>query len=238
MLPSSPLSHCPTHILTSFLSCVAVVFCRPPQVAYCLCSVSRSLGSTLSGLLSQPLQVLRSSFDVTHGVVQPSGGYAGGGGGNELCGAAAAAAAGVSLIGASGHQAAAGGAVVGGGGGVGFESPIQQHSGAVVVGASGAAGVQALQLHQPQQQQQQQQQPMARKVLFDMFAAWCEEGVATPGEYQARLSAGVAAALGRLRDYEPEARDALRAELLQAAELLDQAARLAMSALLQVRWRG
>lgn len=56
-----------------------------------------------------------------------------------------------------------------------------------------------------------------------------------PGaEYAARLSSGMAAALGRLKDLEVEARDTLALELQQSADCLDQAARMAMAALLQV----
>jgi hypothetical protein len=49
-----------------------------------------------------------------------------------------------------------------------------------------------------------------------------------------RLSTGVSAALARLRDLDPEGREAVRAELHQCAEALDAAARGAMAALLQV----
>jgi hypothetical protein len=57
-------------------------------------------------------------------------------------------------------------------------------------------------------------------------------------EYSARLSSGVSQALARLRDLDPDARDAVRAELLQCAETLDAAARGGMAALLQVRPAG
>ncbi len=53
-------------------------------------------------------------------------------------------------------------------------------------------------------------------------------------DYQARLNAGIANALARVKDYDTDTRDGLRQELVQSAELLDQAARLAMAAMLQV----
>lgn len=45
---------------------------------------------------------------------------------------------------------------------------------------------------------------------------------------------GITSALARLRDYDMETREGLSQELAQAAEFLDQAARLAMAAMLQV----
>lgn len=54
-------------------------------------------------------------------------------------------------------------------------------------------------------------------------------------EYHVRLNAGINAALARIKDYETDMRESLKQELMQSAELLDQAARLAMAAMLQVR---
>ena len=45
---------------------------------------------------------------------------------------------------------------------------------------------------------------------------------------------GINSALARLRDYDMETKEGLSQELAQAAEFLDQAARLAMAAMLQV----
>ena len=53
--------------------------------------------------------------------------------------------------------------------------------------------------------------------------------------YAARLSNGISLALARLKDYDSDSREGLRQELAQSAEFLDQAARLAMAATLQVR---
>lgn len=57
------------------------------------------------------------------------------------------------------------------------------------------------------------------------------------GEYQECLRAGITNALVRLRDYDMDTKEGLSQELAQAAEFLDQAARLAMAAMLQVRQR-
>jgi hypothetical protein len=54
------------------------------------------------------------------------------------------------------------------------------------------------------------------------------------GEYQESLRSGISTALVRLRDYDLDTKDSLTQELAQAAEFLDQAARLAMAAMLQV----
>lgn len=56
-----------------------------------------------------------------------------------------------------------------------------------------------------------------------------------PGEYQESLRAGISTALARLRDYDADTREGLSQELAQAAEFLDQAARLAMASMLQVQ---
>jgi hypothetical protein len=64
-------------------------------------------------------------------------------------------------------------------------------------------------------------------ILCDVWAAG--------GEYQSRLANGIAAALSRLKDVDMEGKEGLRQELQQSADMLDQAARLAMAALLQVR---
>lgn len=53
-------------------------------------------------------------------------------------------------------------------------------------------------------------------------------------EYHSRLTNGINAALARVKDYDTDTRESLRQELMQSAELLDQAARLAMAAMLQV----
>lgn len=58
------------------------------------------------------------------------------------------------------------------------------------------------------------------------------------GEYQESLRAGISAALARLRDYDTDSREGLSQELAQAAEFLDQSARLAMAAMLQVQGRA
>jgi hypothetical protein len=60
--------------------------------------------------------------------------------------------------------------------------------------------------------------------------------VATPAaaDYQARLNAGINAAIARAKEYDSDTREGLRQELVQSAELLDQASRLAMAAMLQV----
>lgn len=58
------------------------------------------------------------------------------------------------------------------------------------------------------------------------------------GDYHNSLHAGIGAALARLKDYDVETREGLCQELNQAAEFLDQAARLAMAAMLQVRGGG
>lgn len=55
------------------------------------------------------------------------------------------------------------------------------------------------------------------------------------GEYQECLRAGISTALARLRDYDLDTREGLSQELAQTAEFLDQAARLAMAAMLQVK---
>lgn len=55
------------------------------------------------------------------------------------------------------------------------------------------------------------------------------------GEYQESLRAGISTALARLRDYDADTREGLSQELAQAAEFLDQAARLAMASMLQVQ---
>lgn len=54
------------------------------------------------------------------------------------------------------------------------------------------------------------------------------------GEYQESLRVGISTALVRLRDYDLDTKEGLSQELQQAAEFLDQAARLAMAAMLQV----
>jgi hypothetical protein len=53
-------------------------------------------------------------------------------------------------------------------------------------------------------------------------------------DYNARLGAGINSAVTRFKDYDTDTRESLRQELAQSAELLDQAARLAMAAMLQV----
>jgi hypothetical protein len=53
-------------------------------------------------------------------------------------------------------------------------------------------------------------------------------------DYQARLNAGISAAISRAKEYDSDTREGLRQELVQSAELLDQASRLAMAAMLQV----
>jgi hypothetical protein len=53
-------------------------------------------------------------------------------------------------------------------------------------------------------------------------------------DYNARLGAGINAAVTRFKDYDSDTRESLRQELVQSAEFLDQAARLAMAAMLQV----
>ncbi|WIA40102.1 hypothetical protein OEZ86_013510 [Tetradesmus obliquus] len=117
-------------------------------------------------------------------------------------------------------SAAAAAAGVGSGAAAGDSSQhLQQQpqQGAVGSGGSRAAG-----------------QPMARKLLFEMFAAWCEEGTNRgAADYNARLGAGVHSAVSRFKDYDSDTRESLRQELVQSAELLDQAARLAMAAMLQ-----
>lgn len=75
---------------------------------------------------------------------------------------------------------------------------------------------------------------MTRKVLFEMFMLWCEEGQGKRSDYHNKLNAGINAALARIKDYDTDARESLKQEMTQSAELLDQAARLAMAAMLQV----
>jgi hypothetical protein len=58
------------------------------------------------------------------------------------------------------------------------------------------------------------------------------------GEYQESLRSGISTALVRLRDYDLKTKDSLTQELAQAAEFLDQAAQLAMAAMLQVGSRA
>lgn len=74
--------------------------------------------------------------------------------------------------------------------------------------------------------------------IANLFSAtWvpCSDLLSIGNEYHARLSAGISAALGRVKEYDTDTRDNLKQELQQSAELLDQAARLAMAAMLQVR---
>jgi hypothetical protein len=54
------------------------------------------------------------------------------------------------------------------------------------------------------------------------------------GEYREHRRAGINTALSRLKDYDMDTKEQLSQELAQAAEFLDQAARLAMAAMLQV----
>eukprot|EP00775_Hariotina_reticulata_P013221 gene13221-13351_t len=77
------------------------------------------------------------------------------------------------------------------------------------------------------------QEPMTRKVLFYMFAAWCEDGKTPANDYHTRLSIGMSTALAQVKEYDTDTRESLRQELTQAAELLDQASRMAMAAVLQ-----
>lgn len=65
----------------------------------------------------------------------------------------------------------------------------------------------------------------------------CSSELVAVSEYQTRLSAGINASLARTKDYDADMREGLRQELIQNAELLDQAARLAMAAMLQVGWQ-
>jgi hypothetical protein len=71
------------------------------------------------------------------------------------------------------------------------------------------------------------------RCIVQRCVIWC--CCACAGEYQECLRAGISTALARLRDYDLDTREGLSQELAQAAEFLDQAARLAMAAMLQVR---
>lgn len=53
-----------------------------------------------------------------------------------------------------------------------------------------------------------------------------------------RLSNGINQSLARMKDFDTEGREGLRAELQQSAEFLDHAARMAMAATLQVQVKG
>ena len=153
-------------------------FWEASHVAYCLCSVTRSVGAQL---LAQPPAAALAPGTASQQQQPPT----------------------------PGSLAADGAAAAGSPAGSARGPPL---------GADAAAAASAAE----------------RKALWELFAAWCDDGrPPEASEYGPRLSAGVSAALARLRDLDADGRAAVRAELRQLAEALDAAARAGMAALME-----
>lgn len=69
--------------------------------------------------------------------------------------------------------------------------------------------------------------------VYSRCTVLLRDGVRTE-DYRESLSAGISTALTRLRDCDVDVREGFSQELAQAAEFLDQAAQLAMVAMLKV----
>ena len=70
-----------------------------------------------------------------------------------------------------------------------------------------------------------------RRTLFDTFGSWCEEGTA-PARYRGEVSKALAVSRMRIKD--PESARHYEADLSETADMVEQAAYLAMAAMLLV----
>ena len=74
--------------------------------------------------------------------------------------------------------------------------------------------------------------PTLRRNLFDTFGTWCEEG-SVPSRY--RNEVGKAVAVSRTRIKDPESARQYETDMAETADMVEQAAYLAMAAMLLVR---
>lgn len=72
-----------------------------------------------------------------------------------------------------------------------------------------------------------------RRSLFDTFGSWCDEGTA-PNRYRSEVSKALA--VSRMRVKDPESARHLDADISETADMVEQAAYLAMAAMLLVRF--
>lgn len=70
-----------------------------------------------------------------------------------------------------------------------------------------------------------------RRGLFETFGSWCEEGT-TPTRYRSEVSKALA--VSRMRVKDPESARHLDADISETADMVEQAAYLAMAAMLLV----